>query len=159
MLGAASGLVVGVAATVILGMALTFTDDVAIGTFTYGRGGDLAAFALRPGDCATATLEGDPEIGEAVDCSQLHDVEVALAEQLPAVTPERYDAAALSWFADDACSDAFDPYVGAAYLDSEYDYTVVVPSEEAWAGGARDAYCLIWSYEGATRGSAKGSGR
>ena len=139
-----AGAVTGAVALGLVGFAMS---DDPMPMNTVGPGGDLEAFEGSVGECFAGSA-GAP--GPRVDCNAPHGLEVfAIATaplegvSVPPAEPE------LSWFADDACLMAFEPYVGASYEASVLDYTPLVPSATAWDGGARTVRCVLYDMDGA----------
>lgn len=55
--------------------------------------------------------------------------------------------------------DFFEDYVGATYASSRYYIGTIVPSENSWQSGDREALCYLRLQDGsATQGAARGSG-
>jgi hypothetical protein len=120
---------------------------------TYGPGGDLEAFSLNPGRCGPADLDQVAAIPEGtdVDCTGEHVIEAYASLQPPGAAAEPAAAFVhddLAAFADEACYVAFAPYVKSAYADSDFDYLPVMPSRQAWNGGARLITCVLFHYDG-----------
>ena len=131
---------------------------------TYGPGGDLAAFALGPGQCGATDLHETPSYdeGDAVPCEQRHAIEHYAKVEPPTLSGDagRFARGDLADFADGACYLAFEPYVGLVYADSDFDYHAVVPSEAAWNAGTRTVHCVLFEYDGSsTTGRANRSAR
>ena len=131
---------------------------------TYGPDGDLATFALGPGQCAAADVHEAHSYaeGDVVPCERRHAVEHYARVEPPTLSGEggRFARGDLADFADGACYLAFAPYVGLDYADSDFDYHAVVPSEAAWDQGVRTVHCVLFEYDGSsTTGRAHGSGR
>jgi hypothetical protein len=142
----------------------TSGDTSAGDAVTYGERGDLATIDLAPGQCARPHVDDATTLDAttAVDCAAEHATEVYATAEVPTIGGDlahpvnRDDLAA---YADDACYLAFEPYVGATYDDSSFDYVAVLPSPRAWTAGERTVYCLLAPYDtDTTTGSANGSG-
>ena len=120
---------------------------------TYGEGGDLTAFALGAGQCATDGLDDATgyEEGAGVLCADTpHGIEHYATAEPPTLAQDggRFPRGDLTTFADSACYLAFDPYVGLTYNDSAYEYRAVIPSEAAWNDGVRTVHCVLWLPDG-----------
>jgi hypothetical protein len=143
-------------------MAGAFTPDVT----TYGAGGDLAAFAIGGGQCATVSLDavgarGYAE-GSGVPCDGGHAFEHYASVEAPTLDQDggRFPRTDLATFADSACTLAFEPYVGRGSDSSDYDYRPIVPAEAAWNDGVRTVHCVLFAPDGEPDvGSAHRSGR
>jgi hypothetical protein len=116
---------------------------VAVSSALAGCGGK-SAFDLQVGDCFD-----DPESFEEVEtvpereCSEPHDNEV-YANVVMSGT-EWPGQTAVEDFADEACLDEFEPYVGAAYEDSALEFGWLVPTEESWnEADDRTVTCILY---------------
>lgn len=89
-----------------------------------------------------------------VACTSPHDFEVFDGVYYDAGPyPELYTSA-------DFCQESFETYVGSSFWNSDYDYTLVRPSEESWAEGNQIGFCVIYlEFQGKTTGSAYHTGR
>jgi Septum formation len=133
---------------------------------TVPGGGEVVPVAeLGEGDCLTPV--GEDLLVEnvaVIDCDQAHEAEVYA--QFPVADGELPDAAGtpgypggseLTWFAQDACQERFDDYVGESYWDSRYDLKVITPSFSTWDAGDRKVTCLLVDGDGdVLTGSGKG---
>jgi hypothetical protein len=140
------------------------SGDTSASAVTYGDRGDLATIDLAPGQCARPHVDDATTLDAttAVDCAAEHATEVYATAEVPTIGGDlaypvnRDDLAA---YADDACYLAFEPYVGATYDDSSFDYVAVLPSPQAWTAGERTVFCVLAPYDtDTTTGSANGSG-
>lgn len=133
---------------------------------TLGPEGDLTAFTLPVGACASGDLTGGApvEVAAVVPCSGPHDLEVAARHDLVAAAavlarPSPLDDDVLD-AADRGCMTAFEVYVDAPYFSSDLDYRTVVPDQRRWAAGEREVICLVVPWmEDRLVGAAEGSGR
>ncbi len=94
-----------------------------------------------------------------IDCSLPHDNEVYLAAEMPDAigAPWPGDDAVRS-FADQACLDAFEPFVGLQYELSELELGYLTPTEATWFIPDRRVLCFVFHREGTKlEGSAAGS--
>jgi hypothetical protein len=130
----------------------------------------VAVDELAVGDCLTPV--GEDLLVEKVavlDCDRDHEAEVyaqfpIAAGELPdaAGTPGYPGGSELTWFAQDACQERFEAYVGESYWDSQYDLKVITPSFSTWDAGDRTITCLVIAGNGGSAndgmltGSAKG---
>lgn len=107
------------------------------------------------GDCVTA----EDGSGVVADCGDPHKYEVyhLFAWTGTNAYPDWAQSLDAGW---ETCQDAFDEYVGIAWIDSSYDYEVIAPPEPQWNDGERTMKCVLYDiFDGATVGSAMGSGR
>lgn len=124
-----------------------------------------SVFDAEPGMCFNAPAEVEAQIAELdeVPCADPHDQEAyAVAEfQLP--EGESGDAfpgdETLKAFADGACAQEFDDYVGVDYLDSELFFTYLLPSPRSWEQEDREVLCLVTGTGEKLEGSVEGTGR
>lgn len=158
---------VGVNASDTISEDLGGADLGGVEVTTYGPGGDLARFGIGPGQCAAEDVfeARTYEERSAVPCEGRHAIEQYASVEPPAVsgsggTSGAFVADDLASFADSACYLAFASFVGVGYEESNFDYTAVVPSEQAWRDGMRTVHCVLYEYEGGTStGTASGSRR
>ncbi|GAB2460525.1 septum formation family protein [Jatrophihabitans fulvus] len=69
-------------------------------------------------------------------------------------------ASVLKKFADGACAQAYGPYVGVDYLESDFFYTYLLPSARSWEqSGDRKVICFVTTTGGTLKSSVKGSKR
>jgi hypothetical protein len=60
----------------------------------------------------------------------------------------------------EVCNTAFERYIGLSPEQSDYDVDWLLPTEDLWAGGARQGICLVVSDDGSPlTGKVKGSER
>ena len=109
------------------------------------EGGDLGVFAVQVGDCVNLPDASDDGVGsfESVSCNEAHDGEIyelfdlSGGDEFPgneAIEPE----------AQQGCLDAFEPFVGIAYEDSQFFFTFLPPSEQSWEEiDDREVICLV----------------
>lgn len=106
--------------------------------------GTVAMVPGPPGPCYDLEVEGGLVTGwTEVACDGPRDVEAffwAEFEDEPFPGDEYLaDAAA------DTCTEAFAVYVGTTVDQSRYAIDWLVPSADTWAGGDREAVCLVTS--------------
>lgn len=152
---------VAVPAAVLLALAATLTgcglfddDDPAEPT---------SVFDVGPGTClkGPTVVEADLTEVDAVPCEESHTQEAyAVAEYVAPIGADG-DAypgeEALTDFADRACAEEFEAYVGVSYLDSELFFTYLLPSPQSWEEGDRDVLCVATDAGRPLEGSVKGS--
>lgn len=154
------------------GRGLAVGGLVAAGLWTVALATALALFAdswdgrLGPVASAGSTSEqqclASPQ-GQAssrwttADCAQPHDGEVYLVAPLGDGAWPGQDT--VDTRADDACYDAFHPYVGRSYLTSAYDYGFFGPDADEWSAGERRVVCVVLPYDDdVLREPVRGSG-
>jgi hypothetical protein len=125
--------------------------------------GDLTVLKLQVGDCFDEPGAPSPnetaEISsvDATPCSEPHDFEVFHTFEL--TTVELPSEADLTSEAGDRCLEAFEPYVGSSYEESELDIYFMWPSPESWGAGDRTVLCSLVKMDGTKLvDSAAGSG-
>lgn len=125
----------------------------------------VALDELQVGDCIDLeAADAEPiEVGRArrIDCAEPHALEVfhvgSLNDDPDAPFPG--DEAVLDG-ADQMCLAAFEPYVGAAYVDSTLEIAHLRPSEAVWLSGDRSVRCAVQDRElEPLVGTVQGSGR
>jgi hypothetical protein len=104
------------------------------------------------GSCLVDPGEQDG-VWRVTDCSQPHDAELYLAEELS--VPDWPGSGDLSTTADDLCMAAFKGYVGEGYYSSDYDYGFFVPDRGEWDEGEHRVLCAVLGYDGSLRGSVR----
>jgi hypothetical protein len=113
---------------------------------------------LEVGDCFD-----EPDTDEIIDvevvaCEEPHDAEVFALLDLDDL-PDEIDEQELFDTAEERCVDRFDGYVGTDYLSSRLHVLALVPTEEAWLAGDRNAACYVVDGEGEPlTGSVEGTG-
>ena len=124
---------------------------------------DTSVFSVEPGTCLVAPAEVEVNITEvdAVPCDQEHTQEAyALVDY---VSPDGEGAdefpgeEALTAFADGACAEEFEGYVGVSYLDSSLFFTYLLPSARSWEEDDREVLCLVTSAGRPLTASVKGT--
>lgn len=120
--------------------------------------GDAGTFSIKLGDCLNGAPIDVVESLQGVPCSTPHDVEAYHVFNLP--DGDYPGAAAVSEAAGNACSDAFEPFVGHPSETSIYDISSLAPSHESWNElDDREVLCLIEHYDDTQKtGSARNSG-
>lgn len=153
-----------VVCTLALG-ALACSDDPTVERDDAGAivaAGDASVFELSPGDCVVPPAEldtADVEQLRAVPCTESHTHEVyATAEYTAAdVYPGESE---LQAFADGACLDAFEDYVGIAYEESSLRFSYLFPSFPSWQDGEdRSVVCFVVSTDAPLTASVRGIAR
>ncbi len=133
---------------------------VAIGLVVAACGGK-SAFDLAVGDCFDDPSSFDEVTTvAAVSCDEPHDNEVSANVQMTGGSGYPGDDVVAS-FADDACFDAFEKYVGTTYAESSLDYAWLSPTRQSWEErDDRTVTCIVYDAELAKlTGSVRASGR
>ena len=149
---AVGGLVAAATWTVVLCVvAAVFLDDLEP---RLGRVGDVRSTVV--GTCLTAPAAGATAWASS-DCSEPHDGEVYLVEDLGAgAWPGKGE---IGGRAEDACYGAFSAYVGRSWMTSDYDYGWFSPDAREWSSGERRVVCVVVPYEDSVLPrSVRGSG-
>jgi hypothetical protein len=127
------------------------------------EGDAVSVFELEPGMCFPTLDEARAEVQELapVDCGTEHTQEFMGTVTYP--TEETGDAFpgqdVLDAFAQGACAEQFESYVGVSYLDSELFLTYLLPSPRSWDQDDRSISCFVTSAGAPLEGSVKGSKR
>jgi len=125
-----------------------------------------------PGTCINAPPTLGPEVKSipTVDCEVTHTHEifavVNYVEQAPNQTDKVTDLfpglQALDAFAERACIDEFEPYVGVSAFDSTLTFSWLTPTLASWNGSSKDrsVICVLGKFDGSTLDSSmKGTGK
>lgn len=129
-----------------------------------GGARETSALELKVGQCVVPPAEPKAELAEVsvVDCTDEHTTEAfALVDYAPPEgTPARetYPGAdALRGFADGACAQRYEDYVGTPYADSSLFVTYLLPSARSWQSGDRKVTCFVTTTGQALTRSVRGS--
>ncbi|MDQ1395041.1 MAG: hypothetical protein QOG64_300 [Acidimicrobiaceae bacterium] len=146
---------------VILFLAVLVLGGCSRGKKDVTSGHDQSVFNLKVGDCVLPPTAVKAEIDKVrvLTCTQPH------TEEAFAVIP--YDKGdvypgdkLLRAFADGACLEKYQSYVGVAYTDSSLFYTYLLPSARGWSDGKdRNVICLVTTTGEKLTTSVKGSNR
>jgi hypothetical protein len=121
---------------------------------------------LVVGDCFEERVlpnQGATDVDEnqtvKVDCAAPHRDEVYLVTQLPEEAGAPFPGAdAITQFADDACLEAFEPFIGLDYVHSKFEIGYTVPTEETWLLPDRAVTCFVFDRMGdKISGTARGT--
>ena len=136
---------------------------VAIGLFTLGGCGvvsgwfgddepkpqAVSVFKVSVGQCFATPEQVQAELADiqSVPCDGPHRQEAYAVVDYQAPTGVQGDAypgdAALAAYADAACAQSFQEYVGISYLDSSLYFTYLLPSARSWQeSGDRSVICF-----------------
>ena len=120
--------------------------------------GGLGALSIQIGDCVNLPDSEYVESLEALPCADAHDAEAF----------EAFDMRDGDFPGDDAvqeaaingCYEAFEPFVGVAYEDSELGMYWLYPTPETWDESAdREILCRLTAYGGSKPpGPMRGAG-
>ena len=129
-------------------------------TAATGAATNVSVFALAAGSCIDQDdlTTGLVTTVRSVPCTQPHTHEVYFKTS---VTPAdaAYDAAKVTAFANQACTEGFKAYVGIAYEQSKYYFLHLAPSAESWSKNRdRDVVCLLLLQGQKLTTSVKGKG-
>lgn len=111
-------------------------------------GGEVSVEDLVVGDCLAEEFSGDEENVYTVSarpCDEPHNGEVF--HDLEVAEPEFPGDVEMSEIADSTCYQAFEPFVGLTYEDSELDFYYYVPTAQTWKYGDRLVTCVLISPE------------
>lgn len=122
--------------------------------------GEVFPEDLRTGDCIDDRFEGDAETADltvtVVPCDEPHPSELYHTEQLDdGPYPGESEIFAR---AEESCDEAFEPWVGVPYVESELEGFYYYPTEESWDYGDRAISCIVIA-PGDVTGTLEGSGR
>jgi len=105
----------------------------------------VSVFHLQVGECVIPPTQVTAEIAtvNVVACHVPHTQQVfaLVSDDVPGGNYP--GASALKTFADGACLQHFQGFVGVDYRDSSLFYTYMLPSVRSWASGDRTVTCLI----------------
>jgi len=131
-----------------------------------GIGGDddskgVSVFDAKVGQCFAMPSEVKTQISkiEQVDCAKPHYSELyAKVDYKTEDGSKDYPGDdAIDQFAEGACAEAFQSYVGVSYLDSSLYDTYLAPSARSWQDADRTVLCFITDAGTPITGSVKGS--
>lgn len=124
---------------------------------------EVSVFELEPGTCFQTQSDAEAEIESLppVDCSEEHTQE--FIGDVPYTSEDGGDTFpgqdALDDYAQGACAQAFESYVGISYLDSKLFLTYLLPSPRSWDQDDRAISCFVTSAGTPLEGSVKDSRR
>lgn len=122
--------------------------------------------SLDPGQCFDLPKD-DPEAEDravwVVDCAQPHTHEVfdVIPYAGPVLKGGGYaGTAAVQDWAEQACFERFEPFVGVPWTRSDLEIESWWPSEESWGRSDRSVICTVFPQNGGrTTGTQRGAGR
>jgi hypothetical protein len=160
------GIVLGgiglIAFAVFMVLGLTGALDDESGSSLFLSDGEVVFSDLEVGECIMLPddLGGTIRGIEVADCDDPHDGEVFATGDLDPDDSRSFpglEAAALE--VEQACFDAFEPFVGAAYSDSDLDVVYFFPREMSWRFDSGYVCVAVDPRGVALTGSVEGSGR
>lgn len=106
--------------------------------------GDMMATDLRVGDCFDLKDPTAEEISDvtARPCTDQHEYELIWTGSMAEGTYPTN--AAFDAFMEGNCFNAFDAYIGKAYVDSKLDIYWLYPLEDGWGEGDRSIQCAAY---------------
>lgn len=122
--------------------------------------GETGVFTLQVGDCLNdSAAQSEVSTLPVVDCDEPHDSEIYASVLMEGDEYPGTDATVQ--FAESACYDRFEDFVGIPQDESKYGYGTLYPTLESWAGGDREVLCRIVLGDGngspvLTEGSLRG---
>lgn len=106
------------------------------------NGGESDVFTIKVGDCLDDNAaEGEISTVPIVDCDEPHDSEIYASIIMD--DDEYPGEQATIDFADEACYQEYDDFVGVAWEESKYSYATLYPTAQSWATGDREVLCRI----------------
>ncbi len=113
---------------------------------------------IRPGDCFNEYVYRDrsdflQQITTLVNCDGPHDREAYFLTEYPADDddPAPPEETLIRW-AESACLDEFEPFVGLEYVLSALEIGAIVPTFESWTNeGDRNVICYVYPDESGRR--------
>lgn len=137
------------------GMLAAAVALVASGCSLFGHKGEdtssASVFDVKPGDCFVVPKDITVELTKLskVACSQPHEQEayalVPYSDPSGATDASAFPGdAALKTFADGACAERYEGYVGVDYRDSTLYFTYLNPSARSWQqNDDRTTICFV----------------
>jgi hypothetical protein len=133
---------------IVLGVVLMQGDDDASTTTDAERdtttsetpsrsetGTEVFYWDLSVGDCFNNSGHGTPNIGAItrVDCGSMHDAEMFALVTLPGTPDTPYPGdSEIYRQGGELCQAEFAPYVGSDYLESQWAFGFIGPTEDSW---------------------------
>ncbi len=104
--------------------------------------GETGVFTLEVGDCLNDSgAKGEVSSLPVVDCDEPHDSEIYASVLMEGDEYPGTDATVQ--FAETACYDRFEDFVGIPQDESKYGFGTLYPTLDSWAGGDREVLCRI----------------
>lgn len=116
------------------------------------------AFSIKVGDCV-GKLDGDSaQELPLTPCDKAHFWEAYASSRLDGT--DFPGTSKINDLSDEACSAAYEGFVGIAVDDSRYEVTYLSPTKESWTlAQDREVVCLVGSSSGNITGSLKGKAK
>ena len=113
------------------------------------EGGEIGVFAVQEGDCISWPTDSESVAAfDGVSCDEPHDGEIYELFDITGFDDFPGDDL-VSEQADQGCFDAFEPFVGIAFVESEFFFTRFVPTQETWDDlDDREVICIITPAQG-----------
>ena len=112
--------------------------------------GSKYVMELTVGDCFIESKVSEDEIGDVVNCSEPHNLEVYATFEYAADADSPYPAdGGFHFWLVDQCYGAFEPFVGTLYGESAILYRTIEPVGEEWAASERTGICLLYEFDDA----------
>jgi hypothetical protein len=133
------------------------------GSSTSG-GKSESALRVKVGQCVVPPKVPTTELSSVsvVGCTTLHTQEayalVDFVAAASAANPDSYPGPdVLKKFADGACAQRYQGYVGVSYADSSLFFTYLLPSARGWQAGDHSITCFVTTTGASLTKSVKGS--
>jgi Septum formation len=157
-----------VKATIVAGAALAALLLLGCSHSSSAAGKGTSVFKVKVGDCLVPPTAIKAEISTVtvVKCTQPHTqevfAEVTYGSGPPGATTTSTSgtfpgANVLMTYANGACLQKFQAYIGIDYQDSNLYYTYMLPSARSWSSNDRTIVCLITTTGQQLTASVKGS--
>jgi hypothetical protein len=127
-------------------------------------GADISTFALKVGDCLNPPSKITAQLStvRVVPCSSPHTEEAYATVDYTGTAAAKGTVypgdAVVQKFAQGACEQRYQGYVGDAYSDSRYFFTFLLPSARSWQDDDRTVICIFTTTGQQLHSSVKGSG-
>jgi hypothetical protein len=135
-------------------------------SFGHSKSGahSVSAFDVKPGQCVLSPKDVRQEISDlqVVPCDKAHTQEAyavvkydGTGSDVGAAYPSE---ATLAKFAEGACGQRYESYVGIAYQDSSLFFTYLLPSPRSWQeSNDRNVICFVTTTGQELTASVKGT--
>ena len=114
-------------------------------------------FGVAVGDCYD-TSEETTDL-DVTDCDGTHDREAFVVEDFEDDGGDFPGTEELVSQSSRVCLEEFEGYVDQEFLESRFNFEVVIPTKARWDDGARQFVCALFPVSGeSSEGAARGSG-
>jgi Septum formation len=139
--------------------ALLVLVGAACGGSSPSVGASVSVFHLKVGECLVPPTAVQAELAsvKVVSCKEPHTQEVFHLVDDNTGNDTYPGDSALVTFAQGSCLEAFGPYVGVSYRNSQLYYTYLLPSVRSWADKDRTIVCVITTTGRPLKSSVKGT--